>query len=536
MTTNQIYFTQASLTGFASAISKKLGVAVQFGTGAARTDGKTVYLPQISGSMTERAFRDLCGTAIHEAAHVLFDSVPHHQSFIRGTGMHPTIRAAAMNGVLDVADETAVMSYMSGAADLLDGGVKSAMERIMANNEFAKADKCWSIVAAGIIGSRIKTGKAWAKYVSKFPFASAITEVVKVMTTCRQRKYTKHRMDKWSFGNNRGKRPIHRFDNEWTKLHQSAEKVVDILLQAGCQDGEGGDLGSSREPGKINGDPVPGGVGDGPSNPNPGDVVTEGVAADMADGVAPETPNQNPVRSANKPQPQPEPAKNPSGDDLFMDEFTYSSAESQLRGPIQRIAEVDDCGGCRGAYQSGNDIGPEIERINIDGEVFGKREDVGEDMHVAIALDVSSSMYGRIMRVLAVAQSFVNVMTPYSNSMTLVKFDHMARLVPHFKSHNALDMGGTIMGSAVSLCTDHLKDKSGRRVMIVLTDGLTCYEEECRAACELAHSYGIAMIGIAYMCSGAAIQSVMPNAHVVEANDPNELSMEMLRITNLIVR
>jgi hypothetical protein len=52
----------------------------------------------------------------------------------------------------------------------------------------------------------------------------------------------------------------------------------------------------------------------------------------------------------------------------------------------------------------------------------------------------------------------------------------------------------------------------------------------------LCASVGIKIIGIAYECFGATIQSTMPSGHVIEANDANEMAMQLGRIGGMIVR
>lgn len=537
-TAAQIYFTQASLEGFASAVAFKLKVNFNFGIGQARTDGQTVYLPRITGSMTEAKFRDLCATAIHEAAHVRFESVSHHKSFIRFHHCpHKSVCAAAMNGVLDVADETAIMSYLAGAKRLLDDGCITAALRIVQNNEFAQRDKCWSIVAAGIILARVKCGK-FEKYARTSPLWPFMQEVIDVLQRCKFRKYTAQRLIRWSWGLGR-----HRFSKEWSMLTQAASDIVDILLRAGCVDGEGGEYGNPKEPGHVHGPED--GTGDGPAYPNPDDIVGGNVAGELADGADPQTPAQNPERYKNNGNGGGNPngagtgSTEPASDEYdyyHMDQPTYESTLTQLRGPIQRLSEVDDCGGCRGAYASGHDIGPEIERIQIDGEVFGKREDEGENLHVTVCLDTSGSMVERIKKCQAVAQAFVDAIRPFTNSLNIIRFSHVTVDAADFRRVHFGELGGTDTGMAVERAFQQLVGCTGRRIIVIVTDGMTSSAEKCIAASILCASVGIKIIGIAYECPGATIQSTMPSGHVIEAKDANEMAMQLGRIGGMIVR
>jgi hypothetical protein len=65
---------------------------------------------------------------------------------------------------------------------------------------------------------------------------------------------------------------------------------------------------------------------------------------------------------------------------------------------------------------------------------------------------------------------------------------------------------------------------------------VTAYAEKCIAASILCASVGIKIIGIAYECPGASIQSTMPSGHVIEAKDANEMAMQLGRIGGMIVR
>ena len=124
-----MYFNQQSLEGFANAVAGRLGITVNYAVGSPCTDGTTVTLPLVSGSMTEFEFRGLCATAIHEAAHVFFKSCYEHVRFQKLPGS-PRIRAAAYNCVIDVVDETAIMSFLPGAQRLLNDHILQTIDQI----------------------------------------------------------------------------------------------------------------------------------------------------------------------------------------------------------------------------------------------------------------------------------------------------------------------------------------------------------------------------------------------------------------------
>ena len=177
------YYPQAALTGFAQALSAKLGVNVQFATGQPRTDGSTVYLPTITQALNEGEFAALCGIAIHEAAHVYFGSCPRMAQYATDA-----LKAQCFNAVLDVADETRIEGFVSSAQKLLAQSNLSASRRIVDTDALRKGDPVWAVLAAGILWVRIGRLGAHYKPARKLPHYGLMVKAYQILKRCRTRR------------------------------------------------------------------------------------------------------------------------------------------------------------------------------------------------------------------------------------------------------------------------------------------------------------------------------------------------------------
>ena len=91
-------------------------VQVHVGPCSARTDGRTIFLPEI-GIWDECGFRNLCADACHEMAHVWFQSNAFQQDILSGClPAQRDLMGLTINVILDVADETRFEWAMPRAA------------------------------------------------------------------------------------------------------------------------------------------------------------------------------------------------------------------------------------------------------------------------------------------------------------------------------------------------------------------------------------------------------------------------------------
>lgn len=559
-----MYYNQDSIEGFCSAVGSIIGITFKYSVGGASTDGKTITLPPIKGVFNEPAFKSHCGTAIHEAAHVLFNSVPLHQAFI-GSVYDPYVGASASNGILDVADETRILSYLPNAEEFLRMSNENSRSRIIKNDEFASnaSDTCWACVAAAILNVRIKPTPQWRKYLKGLSLTRrmCIKELTRIFSKARNRKMTKDQITK--------RKSNARMREEERRLIELMNEAYTCLVRNGCAAPSNYDpnnksndknqpfvVGDYHKPGTIctYGDSMP------DDNIDAGDIVTRYVAGEIiTDGTQPSTPNSDPNRYhgqwaikgkrhddiVKETTPAVEivevdGSKSPTGgyckkdDRYYINMVMYEEIVSAIRGPVQRMAASDDCGGCVGSYYSGHDLTPNLENVFTGDGCFGRRDDEGEDLHIMLMLDVSWSMRkNSAPEAMAIAEAFANSIRPFAKTFAQGTFQTHHEWVDSYRRCNV--NGNTNTPLAIDTAVDRLSGCVGKRIIVVITDGMPGDKEETIRACDAANSIGIKMIGISWKFDPDKIVDSMPYAKIVSANTPAELSMQLSIIASQLV-
>lgn len=517
------YYPQSALEGFGRAIGHKLGVTVDFAAGKACTNGTTIWLPPITKPLQQHEFESMCGTVIHEAAHVYFDSVPRHKSFI-GSGPDQKLRAVCFNAVIDVADETRIERVIPNAKHLLLRGNEEAVWDIHKNNAFDLAngaDPAWVALVQGILRVRLGNEKAlrirgckiWLKrFALRNPNAKLYDAIVTILKRCRN-------------GRGFGSDTACRRSRDWSNLRQHAEDLVTLLKAAGM-DGSGAPDTFGQAAGRPSATPGTNMIGAGAvmADAQSGEDIAKHDPA--AAPKAPATPSSGKgAGSGNTPD---------MHDPFYFNDALYNELKPSLTGPIERLARVDEADGFTGGYLSGGRLGRNIESAMIDGRVFERAVSEGEKLHVTVLLDSSGSMGSVMGASAAIAQAFADAVRPIATSVNLGAFSHFFTAMSDYRDTTKLPAGGTRMGDAIRWSNNTLSGEAGRKVCVVITDGATGQPTECAALANEAADAGIRIIAIAFQTSGSSIAGSLPRAEIIEADCPMMLSLRLLEIASRI--
>src|SRR3954468_3838409 len=123
-------FGRAALETFAHLLGGKTDHRVDVRVGGDRAyscEGNVVVLPD-RGVWDEEGLRALCGVAVHEVAHVAYDSLGALEGLLAeyGEAERPLARDC-FNALIDVADETRILRALPGAGPLLAASSDSAL-------------------------------------------------------------------------------------------------------------------------------------------------------------------------------------------------------------------------------------------------------------------------------------------------------------------------------------------------------------------------------------------------------------------------
>lgn len=491
------FYPQAALEGFGNALAMKLGIAVEYTTGTPRTDGTTVYLPQITHAIDSAEFTALCGIAVHEAAHVWFNTCPRSAAYIRkGMLREHDLRAACFNAVADVADETRIELHVPCARGLLAQSNAQAAAQILADNQLKNSDPTWTVLAAAILLNRLHAPELFnaikesARNTSHFP---PIVTAYRILRRCKARRST-----------HVPKRPA-RTERQWQRLEAAADLLVNLLKAFG---------GSTRW------------------------TATFGAWGLRAQRLADSKPSPAAIRGTTL-------ADGQAGADLAstrvlipgvdahqgnsLNESLYTALRPALIGPVERLARHDEADGLANGYSSGIRLSRNVERALIDGRCFDRRTGEGEQLHIAILLDTSTSMKYSLPDVAAVAQAFADAVAGVAQSIALAAFAGVVAPQRNFLDLGAMPIGGTRTDKALEWAGNELIAQPGRKVCVVITDGVPGAPDATAHACDRLVSRGIAVVGIAYEMEGDGIAQTMPRARVIAVEDPLDLALQLSR-------
>ena len=500
MTTNKTYYPQAALVGFGSTLADKLGIDVEYTTGAPRTNGTTIFLPKITGAITEADFLALCGTAVHEAAHVYFNSVPRHLDYIDADSAAQELRAACMNAVLDVADETRMEWVLDPAArTLLKAGNHKADLDICTQGRINGSDPVWEILATAILMARLgRASSVYATMPKGKPETGLKYKAYGVLKGVRTFKAPKRHK---------------RTGVQWSRLKRAADDLVALLkhLPPPAQHAQiptFGQVGSDAQGMAF-------GAAPGANTAGPG------AGANVAESGSPTVGGNGCGTGAGA-----------SAPDYSMNMDLYGDLVPALAEPVRLMAEWEEADGPAAGYTSGAKLGKRLDRAYTDGRVFVRREGEGERLSLVLLLDVSGSMYsgGLIADALAVAQAFADAVRPVAENLALYEFDGYPRKRERFDGSGG--GGGTNIQDALKIAHARLADMSGRRVCVIVTDGQS---PACGASEELMTA-GVRLIVIAYNTNPAELARNMPGAEVIHAETAAELASQLAEVAGAVAR
>jgi hypothetical protein len=497
------FYPQSALEGFGAALADKLNVRIDYTTGQPRTDGRTVYLPAITAPLDVVEFAALCGVAVHEAAHVFFGSCSRMQWYAdrNGPTTERALRAACMNAVLDVADETRVEWFVNSAEDLLRASNRDAAAKIVAADSLTNSDPVWAVLAAAILSARGVYSKALRAQAEAHPRYAEMCKAHWILKKCRARKC----------------RIPRRTRPQWASLIDTADKLVDLLRPFGDASGA-----PQAQFGPVGAEPD--GMGAGKDAP----VLGQDQLADEADGAAIAegvTPGGSGAGGTGKENASAAP----------FDGGLYGALRPALAGPVERLARADEADGFSSGHLSGPRVGRNIETALIDGRCFDRRNAEGEKLHVAILLDGSGSMDSAMPAVSAIAQAFTDAVKGVAETVSLAVFSDCTRPVGDFRDRSQFPPAsctGTERGLLWAELA--LKGKPGRRVCVVITDGQPDSRDMTSIACQSLTAERVSVIGIAFQTDPKDIRATMPRAQVIAANTPNELACQLGMIAQRI--
>lgn len=514
------YYPQSALEGFTNAIASALGITIKLGDGIASTDGETVFLPRIKKPLDANEFTVMCGTCVHETAHVYYGSCKFQEDYSEGD----TLRRACMNAVLDVADETRMERRLPGVVDLLHTANVKADADNAASNAFNDADPVWSCLAAGILWTRIgKANSLTHDAVCEHGHQNIdkMNAAYKLLRRCRATR--------------RDDGQAIRPQVESDRLIFFADELVNLLAKLG--DASGAPCNKPAKPGDKPGMGQPGpagmavaGMGEGKTEPGAGDKIAgeaEGEAVAAGDKPGEESTGDD-AECKDVSHMLGGSIHVPEGERCRMNVDLYATLRPVLMGAVERMARHDFADGAEDGYLSGTTIGRGIERAMIDGHCFSRRQAEGENMHAVVLLDNSGSMEYSLPAVSAIAQAFADSLAAAAKSVDLATFECDPQPRKHFR--NVGSMGGTGTAKALRWARETVESKGGKRVVVVITDG--CPDDRFATAneCGTLVSHGVHVIGIAYKFEEKNIRESMPGAQIIAASDPSSLALQLTRI------
>ncbi len=188
-------FGSSAIKTFAFVLAEVTGnqVQVQVGPSSARTDGQTIFLPDI-GIWDESGFRNLCADACHEMAHVWFQSNAFQQSILADCPPEQReLMSQTINVILDVADETRFEKAMPRAEVLFEVSNRAALEKAIECQAMPQRPpqhaSPWQLLAAGIWLVRSKPNSEERKVLRGWRTrVSGMREVISFLKRARDRR------------------------------------------------------------------------------------------------------------------------------------------------------------------------------------------------------------------------------------------------------------------------------------------------------------------------------------------------------------
>ena len=482
MTTKTVYG-RAAYEGFAKAIGSRLGLKVRVvdGPHACIDAGGVIQLPGMHTHQTQGQFAITCGTVVHELSHQFYGSHKHIDP-IRDRLEHD-----CLNAVLDVADETWISAWFDRAGNSRPGELLTrGNEHALRDNAQAFADwqnpatHAWKVLCVGILGARlnrrVNRWKRWtAQEAAKFGVdAKACYRLLR----CAKRA---------------GKQDPSPTPRRFKKLIDLAKRLAALLKPFAPPAGTAANVGS----------PIDAALGVGQVSPS-GPVATQQDGANIAEGT------QGTAGGFGSPDA-------PSHTDF--DPQSFSLLSPAIQKVAQRIATDGEGATCTDGLLTGSRIG-QAHRLLTDGQCLARWDDAdhADGVSVSVLLDCSGSMNRQLAECAGIARAFALNMRQ-AGAVQSLAFGDVVRNSDDFST--VQDMGGTNTHLALQGAIRWLSDRSGRRWVVLVTDGQPNDARATERVCQEAAALGIHILAVGLGC---AIR--MP-ATCVTAGDPAHLAIEL---------
>lgn len=484
-------YSQGAATRLTRVCSVNPALSVDFQLGPACTDGSTVWLPPINGNVYGREFDAMCGTTYHELAHVIFKSNGIIKAKFPRFFSDPLLRDA-MNIVIDVVDETHLSALdKAGTATKLfwAGRVVWAEEAVEAvrNGEWEKKPLHWRIgCIAMMFAHGYVRGNSSAGYLKTIrmlhnrtfgmdgkPAYHAVSDIVKILRKIRTTRRVK----------NTG-----RSSARWNAIADAADKVAAILkpfwtpppvqptacvsVCSGSGSGNDGQAMPGEASANEQGNAAQ--AGDGSASGVGADVqivACKGLSGGTPSSASPELGGDGAGGGAGNLQ-----ANAGQGKHWLWDEHTFRTTSGPIGELVSQMIETLNAERDTGAYMNGRRVA-HAHRVHTDFRMYGQHGlDVGEQISAALLVDLSGSMQdGWLRRLLPAAEALAQSLEQHGDVLR-IQFASDYSIVQHLGADAA--RGGTSTVPPITHAREWLKNRAGRKWLVMFTDGVPNQEIE----------------------------------------------------------
>jgi uncharacterized protein YegL len=573
------WYSTAALRGFARSVAKMYTVKVEFSTGAPRTDGETVFLPDLKPK-TVLEFEASCGIALHEISHCKFNSMTGlvkymtRHKLVAGldknakpkllTTGEAILRKEIFNVILDIADETRMeridpTGYRTYQLFIVSNDMAFKRAFDAGRHKQGAAAPSWQILVAAMRGIRPTTKNKMYEYTSGSQtmlglYRQWLNELYGDHVTSPREFNLVYRYCKSAAtsGRQRVSRPDgKRTTAQWRKLYQTADKLFDLLKhltppdkpESGSGVGEGdasggqGDLGGglSKERAEEAGGSSSAG------KPQPGDTTaTESVGKNTeANGGDQEDRNESLNRTpglqggygaGNLKRYEYKPASD-------FDHTLYKRLRRIFGTIAQELAENEHARSIVGGYASGA-VFHTPYRAYTDGRCFGRMtEERDINAAVCLLLDNSASMRGaQLSTASAACKAFAESMAPMADVKCFTFGSNYCEVAIQ-DLDKIYARGGTNLGRPMRAANEWLAgyDEDVKQFLVVLTDGLPCDPEEVLKQVHKCQRRRGKVVVFTLAIDKDEVQKVFPQCIYGVVDQPIQLIMCLKRLAKMSV-
>jgi hypothetical protein len=496
---------------YARGVAQMTGVDIHLHDGPPRTDGKRVWLDG-SPCESERHFEGRCGTGNHEIAHVFFETPQNMKGWAQKVAKKHDAEWATfaafecLNVVMDIADETRMERVFPQMARAFRTQNLLAMAAI----RDLKGDKVpppWRrALLSGIVVARARKFTREDEWVAGFhpdtlldhfknpTGADGFAEVLVLTKRCVQ-----------------SEKPIPvenklRSRAMLTTLKKRAERLFEIVLPH---------IKKEQGPGPGQG---PGGKpGDKPGDSDPMRKHREKGVKEESDRVLAGT------------------SKADCYNGVRMDANMYAQATVHLAHAVDVLMETERSNKVDRRGEEGQSLSRRWTSVFTDGKVFlNPQQGHGYELNLALALDKSGSMHHVMPKALGVCKALMDVMDGNGANVKCWTFgSHTEEMYPEGLEGPMNLEGSTIGYDAIEGATEWLsRQETGRRMLLVITDGVWGYRSHAKRALAEAFAQGIELLFIGLRHTQQRLDVMWPGVPSIACgNDADELTELLIRAT-----